>query len=104
MINNPNSLIGKYVHIVHATDYPIFLFNIQKICPSSTKGYQTFVAEQVLDSPNSDDLEVYCEGEWEIDIKNDVVIGVYDTAEELFEAVSRFLKDQIERCSGIQIK
>jgi hypothetical protein len=34
---------------------------------------------------------------------NDVVVGVYDTAEELFEAACKFLKEQIEKCSGIKI-
>lgn len=103
MINDINSLIGKYVHIVHAEDYPVFLFNIQEIQPGSDVDYWEIISEQVLDSPNSDDLEIYCGPEYEVDAQNDVVAGVYDTAEELFEAACKFLKEQIEKCSGIKI-
>lgn len=103
-IQNLNSLIGKYVHIVSSGDYPVFLFNIQEIHQGSRKGFKEFISEQVLDSPNSDDLEVYCGSEWEIDMNNDDLIGIYDTPEELFSEVVQFLKDQIKRCSGIIIK
>lgn len=103
MITNINSLVGKYVHIVQGSDYPVFLFNVQEIRPVSDPGYAEIISEQVLYSANSDDLEVYCGPEYEVDLKNDVVVGVYDTAEELFEAVCKFLKEQIEKCSGIKI-
>jgi hypothetical protein len=103
MINDLDSLVGKYVHIVHAEDYPVFLFNVQEIQPRFDIGYAEIISEQVLDSVNSDDLEVYSGPEYEVDLNNDVVVGVYDTAEELFEAVCKFLKEQIERCSGIKI-
>lgn len=103
MINDLDSLVGKYVHIVHAEDYPAFLFNVQEIQPGSGPNYAEIISEQVLDSVNSDDLEVYCGPEYEVDLRNDVVVGVYDTAEELFEAACKFLKEQIEKCSGIKI-
>lgn len=103
MITNLDSLVGKYVHIVHAEDYPAFLFNVQEIQPGSDIGYAEIISEQVLDSVNSDDLEVYCGLEYEVDLNNDVVVGVYNTAEELFEAACKFLKEQIEKCSGIKI-
>lgn len=103
MITDLDSLVGKYVHIVQGSDYPVFLFNVQEIQPGSDIGYAEIISEQVLYSVNSDDLEVYCGPEFEVDLKNDVVAGVYDTAEELFEAACKFLKEQIERCSGIKI-
>jgi hypothetical protein len=97
-----NSLIGKYVHLVRSEDYPAFLFNVQEV--REHKNYVELISEQVLDSPNSDDLEVYCGPEYEIDLENVKVAGIYDTAEELFEKVTEFLKEQIERCSGLVIK
>lgn len=95
-----SKLVGKYVHIIQNGDYPVFLFDIQSIDSDSGE----VIAKQILDSPNSDDLEVYCGPEWELDLNNDTVAGIYDTAEELFARVCDFLKDQIDRCSGIQIK
>jgi len=96
------SLIGKYVHIVHSEDYPVFLFNVQDV--HQIAGSVELISEQVLNSPNSDDLEVYCGPEWPIDARNDKIVAIYDTPEELFNAVTIFLKEQIERCSGIIIK
>ena len=95
---NYNNYIGKSI-CINRDNYPVYFFNVQEY-DSNTK---ELVAEQIIDSPNSDDLEVYCEGSYDVDPKHDVVSLVTDTPEELFADVVKYLKEQIENCSGLQL-
>lgn len=93
-----NQYIGKYLYIDQST-YPVWLFNVQ----SYDKDEGLVYSEQVLNSDNSDDIEVYNGPEWEVNPKRDKILKVCDTPEELFETVVDYLRDQIEACSGLII-
>ncbi len=94
-----NQYIGKYLYIDQST-YPVWLFNVK----SYDKNEKLVYSEQVLNSDNSDDIEVFNGPEWEVHPNTDKILKVCDTPEELFETVSDYLRDQIERCSGLVIK
>lgn len=96
---NYNDYIGKSI-CINRDIYPVYFFNIQEYDSDTEK----VVAEQIIDSPNSDDLEVYCEPCYDVDPNYNVVSLVCDTPEELFADVVKYLKEQIENCSGLKIK
>ena len=90
--------IGKYIYVQQG--YPVWLFNITSYDAASKQVF----AEQIVCSNNDDDVEVYCGPEWDVDPTTDKVIGVFDTPEELFETITDYLREQIEKCTGMVIK
>ena len=93
---NFKDYIGKSICLNRDT-YPVWLFNIQEYVADD----QQVIAEQIIDSPNSDDIEVFCGSEWDVYPSNDKVSLVCDS-KELFADVVSYLKEQVERCSGME--
>ena len=94
-----NNFIGKSI-CINRRCYPVYLFNVKEFDKDSNELF----AEQIVDSMNSDDLEVYCEGCWDVNPRHDTVDVVCDTPDELFADVTKYLKEQIFNCSGLKIK
>ena len=94
-----SNYIGKSI-CINRDNYPIYLFNVQDY---DVKTKELF-AEQIVCSANSDDLEVFCGTSYDMDPQYDVVNVVCDTPDELFQDTVKYLKEQIEKCSGLQIQ
>ena len=58
---------------------------------------------KLLILPVMSDLDVYNEGCYDVDLNHDLVNLVCDTPEVLFIDVIRYLKEEIERCSGLHL-
>lgn len=90
--------IGKYIYVQQ--DYPVWLFNVTSYDASDKVVY----AEQIVCSSSDDNVEVFCGPDWDVNPRTDKVVKVCDTPEELFETIVDYLRDQIEKCTGMMIK
>ena len=90
--------LGKYLYVEQA-GYPVWLFDVVSYDPKTKQ----VTSKQVVESQDNDSIEVYCGPEWDVYPKNDILVSVFDTPEELFDTMVTYLRDQIENVSGLAI-
>ena len=95
---NFKKYIGKSI-CINRNNCPVYLFNVLEYDTKTN----ILTAKQIVDSMHSSDLDVYNETCYEVDPYYDVISLVCDTPEELFTDIIRYLKEQIEYSSGLQL-
>ena len=95
---NFKKYIGKSI-CINRNNCPVYLFNVLEY----DRKTNILTAKQIVDSTHSSDLDVYNETCYEVDPYYDVISLVYDTPEELFTDIIRYLTEQIEYSSGLKL-
>lgn len=103
-------LIGKSLHLrvmgpLMTEGHEAFLFNVKDVRKNFR--HTIFICDQIVTSSDTmfhNDLEVHIHHEQYFSIEEgDDIIAIYNTPEELFDAVCDYLKQQMKRCTGLEI-